>query len=184
MESDETRPTLNFFRATPPDMLEWPPLASSLQNFETCLFLIALGRYPSAVMSCANAWESAIKARLKILQNEHKQLFQLLDDVRSKFEPLRSFDERRVTEFRNGSPRQISAWATSAARMGKDLPCNSNHQAWARNPGWLSRNIEPSAQFARYVLTWRSSRQPQTIPAAHPCRQLGRERTKAFCALR
>ena len=75
MESDETRPTLNFFRATPPDMLEWPQLASSLQNFETCLFSIALGRYPSAVMSCANAWENSIKARLKIFRTNVSNYF-------------------------------------------------------------------------------------------------------------
>ena len=66
MASDEGSPILHFFGATLHDMLGQPPLASSLQSFETCLFLIALERFPSALVSCATAWESAIKSKLKI----------------------------------------------------------------------------------------------------------------------
>ena len=36
------------------------------QAFETSMFLIAMERYPSALISCASAIESAIKAKLKI----------------------------------------------------------------------------------------------------------------------
>ena len=39
-----------------------PPLGSSIQNFETCLLLISLERYPAALTICATALESAWKA--------------------------------------------------------------------------------------------------------------------------
>lgn len=48
-EPKEEQPSFVFFRATPADMMKQPPLASSLQSFETCLFLIALRRLPSAL---------------------------------------------------------------------------------------------------------------------------------------
>ena len=66
MTIDENSPTLDFFRATPRDMVSQAPLASSLQSFETCLFLIGLDRFPGALVSCASAWESALKAKLAI----------------------------------------------------------------------------------------------------------------------
>ena len=48
-------PTFWFFRETPRAMLDHPPLASSLQSFETALFLIALRRFPGALRACAAA---------------------------------------------------------------------------------------------------------------------------------
>jgi hypothetical protein len=101
MASDDNRPTLNFFRATPHGMLAQPPLASSLQSFETCLFLLGLDRYPSAVVSCATAWESALKAKLAIGPEERGvTLEKMLTDIRSRSEPLRMYDEEKLDAFR------------------------------------------------------------------------------------
>lgn len=100
MGSDETQPRLDFFRATPSDLIAEPPLASSLQNFETCLFLVGLKRYPSAVVSCATALESALKAKLEIGPDEWTTLEKLLTDIRSRFEPLRAFDNEKLVKFR------------------------------------------------------------------------------------
>jgi hypothetical protein len=83
MATDEERPTLDFFRTTPPDMLAQAPLASSLQSFETCLFLVGLDRYPSALVSCASAWESALKAKLAIGPEEKVTLEKMLMEIRS-----------------------------------------------------------------------------------------------------
>jgi len=56
-------PELHFFRRTPDELPDRPSLASSLQSFESCLFLIALLRYPHALVACVFAIESALKAR-------------------------------------------------------------------------------------------------------------------------
>ena len=58
------KPTLDFFRETPADLESNRPLASSLQTLETCFLLIALRRYPHALVACASAIEGAIKAAL------------------------------------------------------------------------------------------------------------------------
>lgn len=101
MLSDENQPRLDFFRATPSGLLAQPPLASSLQSFETCLYLLGLNRYPSAVVSCATAWESALKAKLAIGPEARGiALEKLITDIRSRFEPLRMFDDKKLDTFR------------------------------------------------------------------------------------
>ena len=101
MTIDETMPILHFFRAHPHDMLGQAPLASSLQSFETCLFLIGLHRFPSALVSCATAWESALKSKLKIGENKRGvRLEKLLNDVRSGYQVLRDYDYNKLDDFR------------------------------------------------------------------------------------
>jgi hypothetical protein len=100
MNEDVDVPTLHFFRATPPDLPQHPPLASSLQAFETCLFLIGLNRYPSALISCATAWESVLKAKLAIPAERNSKLVVLLDKARAQYPPLRAFDRSKLDRFR------------------------------------------------------------------------------------
>ena len=101
MTVDESSPILDFFRATPYDMLGQPPLASSLQSFETCLFLISLHRFPSALISCATAWESAIKSKLRIEESRRGiGLKKMLNDIRSSHQLLRDYDYDKLDEFR------------------------------------------------------------------------------------
>lgn len=59
------KPELIFFRCTPQALDTQPPLASSLQNFESALLLIALARFPAALVSLASAIEAAFKAKLR-----------------------------------------------------------------------------------------------------------------------
>jgi hypothetical protein len=66
-----TEPEFRFLRATPPKLVDNPPLASSLQAFETSLELIALHRFPAALIACVNAWESALKAAFEIEEAPH-----------------------------------------------------------------------------------------------------------------
>ena len=100
MVTDTKAPILNFFRTTPRKMLEHPPLASSLQNFETCLFLIGLQFFPSALVSCANAWEGVIKAKLGITAKNRIRLEVLLKDIRARFVVLNGYDSQKIDEFR------------------------------------------------------------------------------------
>lgn len=95
---DET-PTLHFFRATPPDMMLHPPLASSLQTLETSFLLIAFGRYPSALVACASAWESVIKAKLGIPQEDKIKTHQLLELIRRRSAGLRNWNRASLDRF-------------------------------------------------------------------------------------
>lgn len=107
MNADPEMPSLSFFRATPPDLLKYPPLASSLQTFETCLLLIGIGRYPSALVSCATAWESVIKAKLAIESEDRITSERLLKEIRSRFVALRAFDESKLSAFRRTRNRLV-----------------------------------------------------------------------------
>lgn len=83
----EPEPEFQFLRSTPPDLLGNPPLASSLQSFETSLELLVLGRYPAALIACVNAWESALKAALKVPESERgSNLAKMLQQADSKLE--------------------------------------------------------------------------------------------------
>jgi hypothetical protein len=100
-------PTLHFFRATPANLLTQPPLASSLQSLETTFFLLALKRYPSALVSCATAWESVIKAKLGIPPEDRVGLSTLLNNIRDDFPALDRHDREKVREFRETRNRIV-----------------------------------------------------------------------------
>lgn len=100
-------PTLHFFRATPANLLEQPPLASSLQSLETTFFLLALYRYPSALVSCATAWESVIKAKLAIRPEDQVPLAKLLGDIRGASPALKKYDRSKIDEFRQTRNRIV-----------------------------------------------------------------------------
>jgi hypothetical protein len=99
-ELNEEQPSFAFFRTTPAEMMLHPPLASSLQSFETCLILIALERFPSALGACAAAIESAIKAKLNTPQEREIRLWQLIQDIRRISTNLRLFDQSKLDDFR------------------------------------------------------------------------------------
>lgn len=101
MSSSHESPTVQFFRATPPGLRDRPPLASSLQSLETTFFLLALERYPSALISCVSAWESAIKARLEIPSEEGGlPLAKTLGMIREQLPELKRFDRAALDHLR------------------------------------------------------------------------------------
>jgi len=101
MSMTPEKPTLHFFRATPADLLNTPPLASSLQSLETTFFLLSLNRYPSALVSCVSAWESVIKAKLRIPPDNRKiNLTELLEIIRKSDTALMQFDEDKLKKLR------------------------------------------------------------------------------------
>ena len=89
-------PTLHFFLATPKELIENPPLASSLQSLETTFLLLSLERYPSALVACVSAWESVIKAQLGIPQDDKISTSKILEKIRISEPILMAFDYARL----------------------------------------------------------------------------------------
>ena len=67
-------PPLHFFRSTPAGLKVNSALASSLQSFESCLFLIALERYPHAFVNGVFSAEIVAKAALAGLPQQQKNI--------------------------------------------------------------------------------------------------------------
>lgn len=106
-EQKEDQPSFLFFRRTPADMMQHPPLASSLQSFETCLLLIALGRFPSVLSSCAAAVESVIKAKLGTPPEDQVRMRDLIEEIRRVSPSLRLFDQTKLQDFRETRNRVV-----------------------------------------------------------------------------
>ena len=94
------RPHLNFFRATPECLLSRPPLCSSLQNLESSFMLIALGRFPHALVTCASSIEGAMKAVLNISPQKFINAAELYAEARAAYCGLESFDECDLEHLR------------------------------------------------------------------------------------
>jgi transcription elongation factor Elf1 len=97
---DINEPKLIFFRDKPNDLLTRPPLASSLQHLETSFLLITLSRYPHALVSCASAVESALKAAFSVGQKKPLNFESLLKRANEKFSPNAVFNQNDLDEFR------------------------------------------------------------------------------------
>jgi hypothetical protein len=107
MSDKQQTPTLHFFRATPDNLISHPPLCSSLQNLESCFFLLALERYPHALIACASAIESGIKAALKIRPEVWVDLKDLLAQVRSHSHRLQQFSQWNLDNPRRTRNRMV-----------------------------------------------------------------------------
>ena len=94
------KPTLEFFRETPADLESHPPLGSSLQTLETCFLLIALQRYPHALVACASAIESAIKAALPVPAGDLIKFGELVEKIGNRHRNLHFSLNTRLDEFR------------------------------------------------------------------------------------
>jgi hypothetical protein len=107
MDEESVNPELVFFRCTPADLLNHPPLLSSLQNLETTFFLISLDRYPHALVTCASAVESAMKSYLKMKPEKVRNAKDLYEDVFNRLPALKLFDEIDLKKFRDTRNRII-----------------------------------------------------------------------------
>lgn len=100
MTADTQQPTFCFFVTSPERLLDRPPLASSMQSFETTLFLLGLARYPHAFVSSVQAIESAIKAGLSLSPDEHRSLRNLLEQACTQLPAVRSFPQKDLDVLR------------------------------------------------------------------------------------
>src|SRR5262245_20742719 len=113
MKNADVVPRLIFFRRTPDDLTSRPPLASSLQNQETCFYLLGLRRYPPALISCAAAIESVLQAGLNIPPaGRTPPHAKLVDWAFSRYPKIvrshrrgRAFDEEELRNFRRKRDR-------------------------------------------------------------------------------
>jgi hypothetical protein len=93
-------PKLIFFQKKPADLLAQPPLASSLQHLETSFLLITMWRYPHALVSCASAIESGLKAAFRNIPKSKQTFELLLDYAREHLPSNAAFTEAALDEFR------------------------------------------------------------------------------------
>jgi hypothetical protein len=91
-------PSLLFFRSTPSALANRTPLASSVQSFESCLCLLALQRYPPALVTCTSALESALQARVG--EDGRRRLQALLAHAREEYPALTVIPQVQLDELR------------------------------------------------------------------------------------
>lgn len=97
-------PTFLFFRSHPRAAETRIVLASSMQSLDSVLLLVALTRYPHALITCAAAIESAIKSSSagKGRSNGLNDLFQA---ARQESKELAAFPQESLSEFRKARNR-------------------------------------------------------------------------------
>jgi hypothetical protein len=100
---------LSFFRTVPEGAESLPPLLSSLQSLETCFYMIALGRYPAALIACASAWESLLRAHYRIPAQDEVRFSELLEWFRKERSRFSNVGAEQVREFREARNRMIHA---------------------------------------------------------------------------
>ncbi|HEV7925423.1 MAG TPA: hypothetical protein VGR14_08715 [Verrucomicrobiae bacterium] len=71
-----------------------------MQSYETCLFLFALGRFPSALVVCATAWESVMRAKLGLALENDLSLDALIDQIQNSSGTLKTYDRNKLHTFR------------------------------------------------------------------------------------
>lgn len=145
-------PVFQFLRTTPAGLRDNPPLASSLQAFETSLELIALGRYPAALIACVNAWESALKAGLKIPEGPRTpSLRSLLGQIENTIRPsanwypernLELIDKRNHMTHYGYTPRDSGECADLLLQTGYPGLCQIYVEFFGYHLMW--QQIEPS----------------------------------------
>ncbi len=96
MAIDEAR--FEMFRRTPPGSSA-STLASSLQSFESAIFLLALQRYPHALSTGVFALESALKSAP--LTTKSTELKSLLKAARKVSPRMSTVDQSRVDDLRH-----------------------------------------------------------------------------------
>jgi hypothetical protein len=101
------KPTLNFFRAWPENLGQLPPLASSLQSLETCFLLLSYVRYPHALVSCATAIESAIRAKLGLASEDRSKFSELLDVIQNHPHNIKALSQKSLDELRESRNRIV-----------------------------------------------------------------------------
>jgi hypothetical protein len=77
-----------------------PPLSSSLQNLESSFFLIALNRFPHALVTCASAVESAMKSVLNLPPEQFVTAEKLFAKAMNLYPALVPFPQDQLESFR------------------------------------------------------------------------------------
>lgn len=93
-------PNLIFFRDLPKELMDHPPLASSLQHLETSFLLVAIRRYPHALVNCGSAIESALKAAIRADTDGRSDFRKLISKARELFPLFTTLSDDEIKNFR------------------------------------------------------------------------------------
>ncbi len=96
----QEKPKLLYFRDEPKDLVDCPPLASSLQHLETSFLLVAIRRYPHALVACGSAIESAIKAAIGAGPDDYFNFKELIKKARQLSPSFTSLTDEELKDFR------------------------------------------------------------------------------------
>ena len=113
MDTNNPAPILHLFRIRPDGLTSRPPLCSSMQSLDSCLLLLSLERYPEALITCASAIESVIKAHFGVRPGDHDKLHELIERARNESYALRQFRASDLNDFRKARNRMIHYGFTS-----------------------------------------------------------------------
>jgi hypothetical protein len=97
-------PTLLFFRHRPQGWAESACIASSLQSIESSFFLVALARYPHALVVGVAAIESCLQ-QFRSGAKEKPTLQELLDRARTSSKVVNGFSELLLNDLRKARNR-------------------------------------------------------------------------------
>jgi hypothetical protein len=100
-------PRFELIRNIHTNLTNRPALVSSLQSFETCLFLIGLARYPAALVSCHSAIEGVLRANFEIGPEDGNKICELLDRVCHQNRNLGLTSRRSLSDFRSARNRIV-----------------------------------------------------------------------------
>ena len=98
---------LSYFREVPETINNIPPLLSALQSFETSLFLLSLGRYPSALVAVGTCWEGVMKAKLGISPDENDWSVYRLWRALKQNGYAKRINEDKFEEFRKARNKYV-----------------------------------------------------------------------------
>jgi len=104
LNNHKLEPTILFFRHHPGALAVSVSLASSMQSLETSFFLIALGRFPHALSTCATAIETAIQAS-DVGAKDRDNFQVLVKKAKSRSESIDRFSEEALDDFREARNR-------------------------------------------------------------------------------
>ena len=107
MNEQAEEPRFHLFRLPPADLRARPPLASSMQSFESSLFLVALRRYPHALTACVFAIESALKAAFNEPSARKDGLQELLTRARRQAATIAAFSIDDLDSMRDTRNRIV-----------------------------------------------------------------------------
>ena len=102
--AENLEPTILFFRHHPDALPGSAALASSIQSLETSFFLIALGRFPHALSTCATAIETAIQAS-DAGAKDSDAMQKLVRKAKNKYEKIAEFPDEDLDRFRDARNR-------------------------------------------------------------------------------
>lgn len=108
MAADKTEQVaLRFFRSWPDFLTSRPALHSSLQSLETSFVLLAMRRFPHALVSCASAHESALKSGPNLRSSRSSKVVDLYDRAVVLNPALAIFDTVELTAFRKARNKYV-----------------------------------------------------------------------------